>query len=655
MDVLNIDIETFSSVDIAKAGLYKYAQSHDFEILLFAYSLNGSDVKVVDLAQGEKIPYEIAEKLNDGKTLLRAYNAAFEWYCLNQAGYSTSLNQWECTMIHAYYAGYPGGLEKVGKALGFKDDKKKSTTGKALIKYFSVPCKPSKRNGERTRNMPHHEPEKWQLYIEYNRQDVVAEMAIADKLRSVTVPKFEWDLWRTDIRMNTNGIKIDSELVDSALYVSDTWNEHLMETARQITKLDNPNSTAQMSKWLKENGVEVENLQKATVKKLIDETSGDVKKVLEIRQELSKTSTKKYVAMKDALCEDGRVRGLLQFYGANRTGRWAGRLVQVQNLPRNYLVDLDDAREIVKRKDVDTLSVLYSNIPDTLSQLIRTAFVPEEGKKFVIADFSAIEARVIAWLAREQWRTEVFRTHGKIYEASASQMFGVSIESIAKGKENYYLRQKGKIAELALGYQGGPGALTAMGAIDMGLTQEELPEIVRMWRNSNRRIVDLWYSLGNAAVDVIESGSRVAVKDLLLSREGDLANGMDFFTITLPSGRKLYYTNPGTRENSWGSQVITYKSSNQTSGKWETTDTYGGKLTENVVQAIARDCLAVSIKRLTEKGFKIVMHIHDEVVIEAPMETSVDEVCEIMGQDIEWAEGLILRADGFETLYYKKD
>ena len=399
MDVLNIDIETFSSVDIAKAGLYKYAQSHDFEILLFAYSLNGSDVKVVDLAQGEKIPNEIAEKLNDGKTLLRAYNAAFEWYCLNQAGYSTSLNQWECTMIHAYYAGYPGGLEKVGKALGFKDDKKKSTTGKALIKYFSVPCKPSKRNGERTRNMPHHEPEKWQLYIEYNRQDVVAEMAIADKLRSVVVPEFEWDLWRTDIRMNTNGIKIDSELVESALYVSDSWNEYLMETARQITKLDNPNSTAQLSKWLKENGVEVENLQKATVKKLIDETSGNVKKVLEIRQELSKTSTKKYVAMREALGNDGRVRGLLQFYGANRTGRWAGRLVQVQNLPRNYLADLDDAREIVKRRDVDTLSVLYSNIPDTLSQLIRTAFVPEEGKKFVIADFSAIEARVIAWLA----------------------------------------------------------------------------------------------------------------------------------------------------------------------------------------------------------------------------------------------------------------
>ena len=655
MNVLNIDIETYSSEDISKTGLYKYAQSTDFEILLFAYSLNGAPVEVIDLAQGGAVPEEVVKMLNDGETELRAYNAAFEWYCLNQAGYRTNLEQWRCTMIHAYYAGYPGGLDKVGKAMGFENDKKKSATGKALIRLFSVPCKPTKRNGGRTRNLPYHEPEKWELYKEYNRQDVVAEMSIKEKLEGIKLPKFEWKLWHTDVRMNAEGIKVDSELVESALFVSDTWNEYLLNEAKGLTGLENPNSTVQLLKWLKDKGTNAENLQKETVKNLIRETEGDIKRVLEIRQELSKTSTKKYVAMKDALCEDGRVRGLLQFYGANRTGRWAGRLVQVQNLPRNYLSDLDDARNMVKRRDLLTLDILYDNIPDTLSQLIRTAFVPEEGKKFVIADFSAIEARVIAWLAREQWRTEVFRTHGKIYEASASQMFGVPIESIAKSKENYHLRQKGKIAELALGYQGGPGALTAMGAIDMGLTQEELPEIVRMWRNSNRRIVDLWYSLGNAAVDVIESGSRVAVKDLLLSREGDLANGMDFFTITLPSGRKLYYANPGTRENSWGSQVITYKSSNQTSGKWETTDTYGGKLTENVVQAIARDCLAVSIKRLTEKGFKIVMHIHDEVVIEAPMEITVDEVCEIMGQDIEWADGLILRADGFETSYYKKD
>lgn len=655
MDVLNIDIETYSSIDIGKSGLYKYAQSNDFEILLFAYSLNGSEVKVIDLAQGETVPDEIIKRLSDNETELRAYNANFEWYCLNRAGFKTNLEQWKCTMIHAYYAGFPGGLGKVGKALGFEEDKKKDMSGKALIRYFSVPCKATRANGGRTRNLPYHDLDKWNLFVEYNRQDVVAEMAIMNKLKSVKVPEGEWEQWRMDIRMNERGIAIDTDLVDSSLWISEYWNERLMNEARDITGLDNPNSTSQLLEWLKSQDVKVENLQKATVEKLIKEVTGKVKRVLEIRKELSKTSTKKYVAMKAALGEQNRVRGLLQFYGANRTGRWAGRLVQVQNLPRNYIQNLSGTREVVKRKDVATLEILYGNIPDTLSQLIRTAFVPEEGKKFVIADFSAIEARVIAWLAGERWRTEVFRTHGKIYEASASQMFGVPIESIAKGKENYHLRQKGKIAELALGYQGGPGALTAMGAIDMGLTQEELPEIVRMWRNSNRRIVDLWYSLGNAAVDVIESGSRVAVKDLLLSREGDLANGMDFFTITLPSGRKLYYANPGTRENSWGSQVITYKSSNQTSGKWETTDTYGGKLTENVVQAIARDCLAVSIKRLTEKGFKIVMHIHDEVVIETPMETSVDEVCEIMGQDIEWAEGLILRADGFETLYYKKD
>ena len=436
MNVLNIDIETYSSEDISKTGLYKYAQSTDFEILLFAYSLNGSPVEVIDLAQGGTVPEEIVKMLNDGETELRAYNAAFEWYCLNQAGYETNLEQWRCTMIHAYYAGYPGGLDKVGKAMGFENDKKKSATGKALIRLFSVPCKPTKRNGGRTRNMPHHEPEKWELYKEYNRQDVVAEMSIKEKLEGIKLPKFEWKLWHTDIRMNAEGIRVDSELVESALFVSDTWNGYLLNEARKITGLENPNSTVQLLKWLNSRGVNAENLQKETVKNLIQETEGDVKRVLEIRQELSKTSTKKYVAMKDALCEDGRVRGLLQFYGANRTGRWAGRLVQVQNLPRNYLSDLDDARNMVKRRDLLTLDILYDNIPDTLSQLIRTAFVPEEGKKFVIADFSAIEARVIAWLAGEQWRLDVFRTHGKIYEASASQMFGVDISTIAKGKEN---------------------------------------------------------------------------------------------------------------------------------------------------------------------------------------------------------------------------
>lgn len=655
MNVLNIDIETYSSEDISKTGLYKYAQSTDFEILLFAYSLNGSPVKVIDLAQGEVVPEEVVGMLNDGETELRAYNAAFEWYCLNQAGYKTNLEQWRCTMIHAYYAGYPGGLDKVGKAMGFENDKKKSATGKALIRLFSVPCKPTKRNGGRTRNMPHHEPEKWELYKEYNRQDVVAEMSIKEKLEGIKLPKFEWKLWHTDIRMNAEGIKVDSELVESALFVSDTWNEYLLNEAKKLTGLENPNSTVQLLKWLKDKGVNAENLQKETVKNLIGETEGDVKRVLEIRQELSKTSTKKYVAMKDALCEDGRARGLLQFYGANRTGRWAGRLVQVQNLPRNYLSDLDDARNMVKRRDLLTLDILYDNIPDTLSQLIRTAFVPEEGKKFVIADFSAIEARVIAWLAGEQWRLDVFRTHGKIYEASASQMFGVDISTIAKGKENYHLRQKGKVAELALGYQGSSGALMAMGAINMGLTEEELPEIVRMWRNSNKRIVDLWYAVGNAATEVVLNGTRQAVNGILFSREGDLTKGLDFLTVTLPSGRKLHYVSPGTRENSWGATVITYKAPNQVSGKWETAETYGGKLVENIVQAIARDCLAATILKLTDKGYKIVMHIHDEVVLEAPMDVTVKEVCNLMGEELRWAKGLILRADGFETEYYKKD
>ena len=655
MDVLNIDIETYSSIDIGKSGLYKYAQSNDFEILLFAYSLNSSEVKVIDLAQGETVPDEIIKRLSDNKTELRAYNANFEWYCLNRAGFKTNLEQWKCTMIHAYYAGFPGGLGKVGKALGFEEDKKKDMSGKALIRYFSVPCKATRANGGRTRNLPYHDLDKWNLFVEYNRQDVVAEMAIMNKLKSVKVPENEWEQWQMDIRMNERGIAIDTDLVDSSLWISEYWNEKLMDEARDITGLDNPNSTSQLLEWLKSQDVKVENLQKATVEKLIKEVTGKIKRVLEIRKELSKTSTKKYVAMKAALGEQNRVRGLLQFYGANRTGRWAGRLVQVQNLPRNYIQNLSGTREVVKRKDVATLEILYGNIPDTLSQLIRTAFIPEEGKKFVIADFSAIEARVIAWLAGEHWRSEVFKTHGKIYEASASQMFGVPIEKIKKGNPEYALRQKGKVAELALGYQGGPGALKAMGALNMGLTEEELPGIVKMWRDSNKNITGLWWAIGSTAIEVVEGSGRKAVNGIIFEKEVDLSNGLGFLTVQLPSGRKLYYVNPGTKLNSWDSKVITYMAQNQTTGKWEIAETYGGKLVENIVQAIARDCLAVSIKRLTEKGFKIVMHIHDEVVIETPMETSVDEVCEIMGQDIEWAEGLILRADGFETPYYKKD
>ncbi len=653
MDVLNIDIETYSSVDIGKAGLFKYAKNTDFEILLFAYSLNGQEVKVVDLAQGEKIPDDIVAMLNDGVTELRAFNAAFEYYCLNQAGFKTNINQWKCTMITSYYAGYPGSLAKVGSALNFEKDSKKDATGKALVKYFSVPCNPTKSNGGRTRNLPRHDMEKWRLYKSYNAQDVVAEMAILKKLGCAEMPNIEWDLWRTDVLMNEKGIEIDTDLVEGALYISDTWNEILMQEAREITGLENPNSTSQLLSWLKGQGLEIENLQKGTVAELIKATDGDVKRVLEIRQELSKTSTKKYVAMQEALCDDGRVRGLLQFYGANRTGRWAGRLVQVQNLPRNYIEDLDTARELVKRKDIDSLEIIYGNIPDVLSQLIRTAFIPKSGHKFVIADFSAIEARVIAWLAGEQWRLDVFATHGKIYEASASQMFGVPIETITKGHENYGLRQKGKVAELALGYQGGPGALTAMGALNMGLSEEELTVIVQMWRSANKRIVDLWYSIGNAATEVVLEGGAVKTHGIVFRRE--VFDMLSFLTIELPSGRKLYYAEPGSRENSWGSTVITYKSNNQTTGKWELTDTYGGKLVENIVQAIARDCLAMSIYRLNYLGYEIVMHIHDEIVVEVPKSVTVEEVCAVMDREIDWAKGLILRADGFETDYYKKD
>lgn len=652
-DILNIDIETYSSADIKTAGLYKYARSTDFEILLFAYSLNGGDVKVVDLAQGENIPLEIVTMLNDGVTELRAFNAAFEYYCLNQAGYTTNINQWKCTMITSYYAGYPGSLDKVGVALKFGSDSKKNASGKALIKYFSVPCNPTKSNGQRTRNRPHHDLDRWNLYKEYNRQDVVAEMAILKKFEGVEVPDFEWDLWRTDVLMNERGIKIDRELVEGALTISDAWNGILMQEAKEITKLENPNSTAQLLAWLKEQGVAVENLQKGTVAELIKSVEGDIKRVLEIRQELSKTSTKKYTAMESAVCEDERVRGLLQFYGANRTGRWAGRLVQVQNLPRNYIEDLDTTRDLVKRKDLDVLEILFDNIPDTLSQLIRTAFIPKTDYKFVIADFSAIEARVIAWLAGEQWRLDVFATHGKIYEASASQMFGVPIETITKGHENYGLRQKGKVAELALGYQGGPGALTSMGALNMGLSEEELPGIVQMWRNANKRIVDLWYSIGNAATEVVLNGGALKSHGIIFKKE--VFNMLSFLTVQLPSGRKLYYAEPGTRENSWGATVITYKSNSQPAGKWETTDTYGGKLVENIVQAIARDCLAMSIYRLNYLGYEIVMHIHDEIVVEVPKSVTVEEVCAVMDREIDWAKGLILRADGFETEYYKKD
>lgn len=657
MKHLSIDIETYSSVDIKKAGMYKYALSDDFQILLFAYSIDFGEVKIIDLAKGEILPEVIIEALNDKNIIKHAYNAPFEWWCLNQAGYKTSIEQWRDTMFHGLYCGYTAGLGATGAAIGLPQDKKKDTTGKALIKLFCIPCKPTKKNGGRLRNLPHHEPEKWELFKNYCIQDVVTETEIYKRLSNFPVPQEEQELWVLDQKINAYGVKIDTGLVKGALSINDIVTAELIEEAVQITKLDNPNSAAQLGNWLKEKtGQDIENLQKGTVSELIESLEDkEAVRVLEIRQELAKTSIKKYVAMEEAICPDGRIRGLLQFYGANRTGRWAGRLVQVQNLPRNYLETLDYAREIVKSQDADFLKLVYGNVSDTLSQLIRTAFVPSEGHKFVVADFSAIEARVIAWLAGEQWRQEVFATHGKIYEASASQMFGVPIELIKKGNPEYALRQKGKVAELALGYGGSSGALIAMGALDMGLEEKELPDVVRRWRNANKRITDLWYGIENAVIKLMETGETQGLKGVIFSREIDLIYGQDFLTIKLPSGRKLYYPKPHLKENRFGSNALHYFGVNQTTKKWEVQETYGGKLVENIVQAISRDCLAVTLKRLENEGLQTVMHIHDEAVIDADPNVDLDKVCELMGQPIEWAPGLLLKAAGFESGYYMKD
>src|SRR5665648_84233 len=560
---LSIDIETYSSVNIKKAGLYSYVQSPDFQILLFAYSFNGVPVQIVDLAQGHTLPAEVITALRDPQVIKHAYNAPFEWYCLNKF-YSSPLKQWHCTMLHGLYCGYTAGLGATAIALGLPEDKRKMSIGMALIRTFCIPTKPTAKNGQRTRTLPHHEPEKWELFKEYCVQDVVTESEIERRLTNFPVPDQEQVLWELDQRINAYGVAVDLNLIEGAIYCSDLIGDELMTEAKNLSGLDNPKSVAQLSKWLeKETGEEVADLQKATVAEMIKATENDnVGRMLEIRQELSKTSVKKYTAMHEAVGADGRVRGLLQFYGANRTGRWAGRLVQVQNLPRNYLETLSHARECVKAKKVDALKLIYGNVPDTLSQLIRTAFVPSPGNRFVVADFSAIEARVIAWLAGEQWRLEVFATHGKIYEASASTMFGVPIELIKKGNPEYALRQKGKISELALGYQGSVGALTTMGALNMGLTEEELPEIVRRWRASNRRIVDLWYSLENASLAVMRTGQAVGVKGLILAHEGDHENDQDFFTVTLPNKRKLFYPKPFLSQNDFGKEALHYYGAN---------------------------------------------------------------------------------------------
>ena len=656
MEHLSIDIETKSSVDIGKAGLYRYAQSDDFGILLFACRYGDESVQIIDLAQGEKIPDKIVEDLSNPEIVKHAYNAAFEWYCLNKAGYTTPLCQWKCTMIHGLYCGYTAGLDATGKAIGLPQDKRKLATGKALIRYFCVPCKPTKNNGHRTWNLPKHAPEKWELFKEYCKQDVVTERAILRRLEAFPVPGEEEKLWQMDIRMNAFGVKVDTALISGALQINEHSTELLENEARKITGLQNPNSSVQLLDWIHNNGVKMDNLQKATVmEKLSDDLPDDVRRALEIRQQLGKTSIKKYVAMDTAKGKDDRVRGLTQYYGANRTGRWAGRLVQMQNLPRNYIKTLDYARKLVKDRNYGGIKLLYGNVPDTLSQLIRTAFIPSEGNKFVVADFSAIEARVIAWLAGETWVNEVFATHGKIYEATASQMFHVPIEKIAKGNPEYALRQKGKVATLALGYQGGANALIAMGALNMELSEEELPDIVHRWRNANPRIRDLWYAVEEAALLVMQTAQPQAIYNLIFNLESDIVYGQNFLTVQLPSGRKLYYPRPFLKENQFGKMAIHYYTVGQQTRKWEVTSTYGGKMTENIVQAIARDCLAETLRRIDAKGLQVVFHVHDEVIIDAPMETTVDEICDLMAEPIPWAPGLILKGAGFESNYYMKD
>lgn len=663
MHHLSIDLETFSSVNITKAGAQRYIASDDFEILLFAYSVDDQPEQIIDLACGEAVPEWLIGALTSPDYIKHAYNAPFEFGCLSKYYGALIPDQWRCTMFHGLYCGYTAGLDATGKALGLPEDKQKLNTGKALIRYFCVPCKPTKTNGGRTRNLPIHDLEKWKLFKEYCLQDVVTEKEIERRLSGFPVPDFVQKQWETDLIINSRGVAVDMPFVEGALNIGDRVKTELMAEATEITQLDNPNSVPQLKRWLNSamDGEDLTNLNKDTVSKLLerDDTDPDIQRMLEIRQELGKTSTKKYDAIVTCVCPDNRVRGLLQFYGANRTGRWAGRLVQVQNLPRTYTHPTDFARELVRGKSKSALQCCFGSVNDTLSQLIRTAFVASPGNVLVDADFSAIEARVISWLANEQWRLDVFRTHGKIYEASASQMFGVPIDLIKKGNPEYALRAKGKVAELALGYQGSSGALINMGALDMGLSEDELPDIVTRWRAANSHIQQLWYDMDNAAIQVIQYGGVAKVQCLTLAREYDYNQQTYCLTITLPSGRKLFYINPQLGENKWGAPSITYMGMDQTSKKWKRIETYGGKLTENCVQAIARDALAEAIEHLEAKGFPIVFHVHDEVIIDirrfAEDKEMLKAVTDTMTIPIPWAPDLPLGADGWVGDFFTKD
>ncbi len=668
---LSIDLETYSTVSIGAAGSYRYILDPSFEILLFAYSLDGMPVEVIDVASGQVIPLWLKNALKNPLYIKHAYNAAFEWFALSKYLGWLPPDQWRDTMLHALYCGYPASLDAAGRAMGLPEDKKKLTTGKALIRYFCVPCKPSNANGNRTRNLPKHDPAKWKLFKEYNGQDVVTEMEIDRRLSAFPVPAFVQKQWETDLTMNARGVAADMEMVSGALVIGATVKSQLMTEARQLSGLDNPNSIKRLARWLTEatdGDTEITSVTKETVATMLKQPQpANVQRMLEIRQELGKTSTKKYDALETCIADDGRVRGLLQFYGANRTGRWAGRLVQVQNLPRTYTHPLPPARQLVKDRNIAGLRMIYGSINDTLSQLIRTAFVATPGNVLIDADFSAIEARVISWLAGQEWRLEVFRTHGKIYEASASQMFHVPIEKIKKGNPEYALRQRGKVAELALGYQGG---VSAMRRMDTGhnlddLSDDEVKGIVDRWRETNSMIRDLWNIVDSAAVTVITNGGAQTIHSettdavITLACELDIITGTRYMTILLPSGRKLYYPSPEIGVNRWGNPSVSYMGQNQTTKRWERVETYGGKLVENIVQAIARDCLAIAIENLEAQGLHVVFHIHDEVVIDTPAwadeDTMLETVTKIMTKPIPWAQMLPLNADGWVDKYFKKD
>ena len=646
MQTLSIDLETYSDQPLAKTGVYRYVESPDFEILLFAYSVDGGPVQQIDLACGEKIPSEVLFALEDDKVTKWAFNANFERICLSRfLGYPTGdylePDSWKCSMVWAAYMGLPLSLEGVGAVLGL--EKQKLTEGKDLIKYFCQPCAPTKSNGQRTRNLPEHAADKWLAFKRYNIRDVETEMSIQARLSKYPVPDSVWEEYHLDQEINDRGVGLDMKLVRQAIQMDGRSRSELTQAMKELTSLDNPNSVQQMKQWLADNGLETDTLGKKAVAELLKTAPPELQKVLTLRQQLAKSSVKKYQVMETAVCADGRARGMFQFYGANRTGRWAGRIIQMQNLPQNHLEDLSEARGLVRCGDFEALEMLYEDVPDTLSQLIRTAFVPQENRKFIVADFSAIEARVIAWLADEKWRQDVFAEGKDIYCASASQMFGVPVE---KHGVNGHLRQKGKIAELALGYGGSVGALKAMGALEMGLSEDELPALVSAWRQANPKIVQFWWAVDRAVMDAVTRKTTTKTHGIIFSAR----NGMLF--ITLPSGRSLAYVKPKIGENRFGGDCITYEGIGGTK-KWERIDSYGPKFVENIVQATSRDILCYAMKTL--RCCSIVMHIHDEVVIEADRRMSLQAVCEQMGRTPPWAKGLRLRADGYETDFYKKD